>query len=79
MKFRRKFRRHLPVTADYFFRTVSSNVYAGRNPLPAEDLAEALLWVATRPSYVNIDDLIIKPVDQADMRKFFRRKSEKTR
>ena len=52
----------------------AKNVYAGMNPLTAEDVAETLVWVATRPPHVNIDDLIIKPVDQADMHKIFRRK-----
>ena len=53
----------------------AKNVYAGMNPLTAADIAETLVWVASRPPHVNIDDLIIKPVDQADMHKIFRRKS----
>ena len=53
----------------------AKNVYAGMNPLTAADIAETLVWVAGRPPHVNIDDLIIKPVDQADMHKIFRRKS----
>ena len=44
----------------------------------AADIAEILLWVATRPPHVNIDEMLIKPVDQADIGKVFRRmKNEK--
>jgi NADP-dependent 3-hydroxy acid dehydrogenase YdfG len=52
----------------------AKKVYEGANPLTAQDIAETLVWVATRPPHVNIDDLIIKPVDQAAMGKVFRRK-----
>ena len=41
-------------------------VYAGVDaPLLAEDVADAVAWVATRPSHVNIDELVIKPRAQA--------------
>ncbi|MGA2245781.1 MAG: SDR family NAD(P)-dependent oxidoreductase [Verrucomicrobiota bacterium] len=48
-------------------------VYAGMNPLVAADIAEILVWIATRPPHVNIDELLVKPVDQADAGKIFRR------
>jgi len=48
-------------------------VYEGVNPLVAEDIAETLVWVASRPAHVNIDELIIKPVDQAAVHKVHRR------
>ena len=47
--------------------------YEGTNPLKAEDIAEILVWVASRPAHVNIDEMLIKPVDQAAMHKVFRR------
>ena len=47
--------------------------YEGTNPLVAEDVAEILLWVASRPAHVNIDELLVKPVDQAAMHKIHRR------
>jgi NADP-dependent 3-hydroxy acid dehydrogenase YdfG len=53
------------------------SVYAGMNPLTAEDIAEVLVWVAGRPPHVNIDELIVKPVDQASIRKIFRRTESK--
>lgn len=51
----------------------AAKVYEGMIPLTAEDVAEAILWVANRPPHVNIDELIIKPTDQAAMHKIHRR------
>lgn len=48
-------------------------VYAGVEALGAEDVAEAIVWVASRPSHVCIDELIIKPTDQAAVHKVRRR------
>jgi NADP-dependent 3-hydroxy acid dehydrogenase YdfG len=52
----------------------AKELYAGTNPLVAADIAEILVWVASRPAHVNIDELLVKPVDQADVGKVFRRK-----
>jgi 3-hydroxy acid dehydrogenase / malonic semialdehyde reductase len=52
----------------------AKKVYEGMKPLTAEDVAEILVWVASRPPHVNIDELIVKPVDQAAVGKVFRRK-----
>ncbi len=49
--------------------------YEGTHPIVAEDIAEILVWVASRPPHVNIDEMLIKPVDQAAMHKVFRRKA----
>lgn len=44
----------------------ANSVYEGvPGPLVAEDVAEAIAWVATRPAHVNIDRLEIKPRAQA--------------
>jgi NADP-dependent 3-hydroxy acid dehydrogenase YdfG len=40
-------------------------VYAGMTPLVAEDIAEVIGFVASRPSHVNIDQIVIRPRDQA--------------
>lgn len=48
--------------------------YEGTHPLVAEDIAEILVWVASRPAHVNIDQLLVRPVDQASIQKVFRRK-----
>jgi NADP-dependent 3-hydroxy acid dehydrogenase YdfG len=53
----------------------AEKVYEGMNPLTAEDIAEILVWVASRPPHVNIDELLVKPVDQAAMHKIYRRKA----
>jgi 3-hydroxy acid dehydrogenase/malonic semialdehyde reductase len=51
-----------------------NKLYEGTQPLVAEDIAEILLWVASRPPHVNIDEMLIKPTDQAAMHKVYRRK-----
>jgi 3-hydroxy acid dehydrogenase/malonic semialdehyde reductase len=43
----------------------ADKVYEGMTPLTAADIADTVLWVATRPPHVNIDEIIIKPTDQA--------------
>lgn len=48
-------------------------VYAGvAEPLLAEDVADAVSWVATRPQHVNVDLLIVKPIAQAAAHKVHR-------
>jgi len=46
-------------------RDRADNVYRNMTPLTASDIAETVVWVATRPAHVNIDEIIIKPTDQA--------------
>jgi NADP-dependent 3-hydroxy acid dehydrogenase YdfG len=40
-------------------------VYAGMTPLVAADIAEVIGFVASRPSHVNLDQIVIRPRDQA--------------
>jgi len=48
-------------------------IYAGvREPLVAEDVADAIVWVATRPHHVNVDLMVIKPLAQAAQHKVHR-------
>ena len=48
-------------------------VYAGvPGPLVADDIADAVAWVATRPPHVNIDRMVVRPVAQAANFKVFR-------
>jgi len=54
----------------------ATKVYEGFTPLYAEDIAEAILFVVTRPHHVNIDDLVIMPTAQARSRKIIRNKPE---
>jgi NADP-dependent 3-hydroxy acid dehydrogenase YdfG len=43
----------------------AKDVYRGITPLTAEDIAEVVAFVATRPSHVDIDTVVIRPRDQA--------------
>jgi NADP-dependent 3-hydroxy acid dehydrogenase YdfG len=40
-------------------------VYRGMTPLTAEDVADCVVWAATRPSHVNVDEIVVRPRDQA--------------
>lgn len=44
----------------------AKSVYAGLQPLTAEDIAETAWWVANRPAHVNINDIVIMPTAQAN-------------
>jgi len=48
-------------------------VYQGMEPLTAEDVADAILWVATRPPHVNIAEVVITPTAQGSLTKVHRR------
>ena len=43
----------------------AAKVYEGVTPLIADDIADCIAWVATRPSHVDIDQLVVRPRDQA--------------
>jgi NADP-dependent 3-hydroxy acid dehydrogenase YdfG len=43
----------------------ADRVYAGMTPLSAEDVAECIRWALAQPSHVNIDEIIVRPRDQA--------------
>jgi NADP-dependent 3-hydroxy acid dehydrogenase YdfG len=51
----------------------ADNVYKGLTPLYAEDVAETILFIITRPAHVNIDDILIMATDQASARDFHRK------
>lgn len=46
-------------------QAASDRVYAGANPMTAEDIAEQLFWIATLPPHLNINRLEIMPVTQS--------------
>ena len=51
-------------------------IYAGvREPLVADDIADCVAWVATRPQHVNVDRLVVRPIAQAAQHKVAREKS----
>jgi NADP-dependent 3-hydroxy acid dehydrogenase YdfG len=43
----------------------AKNVYKGFDPLTAADIADAILYVVTRPKHVCIDEMLIMPTAQA--------------
>ncbi len=43
----------------------AARVYAGMTPLTAEDVAECVRWAVSLPSHVNVDEIVVKPRDQA--------------
>jgi len=46
----------------------AEQVYNGFEPLRAEDIADSLLFIATRPEHVSINDILIMPSAQASAR-----------
>ena len=50
----------------------ADKVYEGFSPLLAEDIAETILFILTRPKHVNIDDVLIMPTAQAFTRDYYR-------
>ncbi|QNG19844.1 SDR family oxidoreductase [Rhodococcus triatomae] len=50
----------------------ADKVYEGIDPLVADDIAEIIGFVASRPPHVNLDQIIVKPRDQADPGRFHR-------
>jgi NADP-dependent 3-hydroxy acid dehydrogenase YdfG len=53
----------------------AAKVYQGLTPLQAEDVADAILWAVTRPAHVNIAQVLLTSVDQANSLLFNRRTS----
>jgi NADP-dependent 3-hydroxy acid dehydrogenase YdfG len=51
----------------------AKNVYNGFEPLSAEDIAETIYFVATRPAHVTINDLTIMPTAQASSTVFHKK------
>jgi NADP-dependent 3-hydroxy acid dehydrogenase YdfG len=43
----------------------AAKVYEGMRPLSAEDVAECIRWALAQPSHVNVDEIVVRPRDQA--------------
>ncbi len=43
----------------------AARVYAGMTPLGAADVAECIRWAVAQPSHVNVDEIVVRPRDQA--------------
>lgn len=50
----------------------AKQVYEGWQPLSAQDVADAILWAATRPAHVNISEVVLTPTAQASLTKVHR-------
>lgn len=47
-------------------------VYRGMTPLSADDVADVITFAVTRPSHVNLDQIVLKPRDQASATRAYR-------
>jgi len=50
----------------------AKSVYAGLQPLTGEDIAEEIVWAASRPPHINIAETLIFPVNQASATVMYR-------
>jgi NADP-dependent 3-hydroxy acid dehydrogenase YdfG len=51
----------------------AAKVYSGMEPLRAEDVAESIRWAVAQPAHVNVDEIVIRPRDQATATEVHRR------
>lgn len=52
----------------------ANRVYEGMQPLRAEDVAECIRWAISQPPHVNVDEIVIRPRDQATATEVHRRR-----
>jgi len=50
----------------------AAKVYENITPLQPEDVADAIVWAATRPAHVNIHHILLTSIDQANSTVFNR-------
>src|SRR3954468_8784122 len=50
--------------ADHVREEVRANLSAGEDPLQAEDIADAILYIVTRPRRVGVNEILIRPTEQ---------------
>lgn len=53
----------------------ADEVYRGITPLTADDVADVIAFAATRPSHVNLDQIVLKPRAQATPMRAYREPS----
>ena len=53
----------------------AAKVYQGLTPLTPADVADAIVWAATRPAHVNIARVVMTTIDQANSLLFNRKQS----
>jgi NADP-dependent 3-hydroxy acid dehydrogenase YdfG len=52
----------------------AARVYEGMTPLRAADVAECIRWALAQPPHVNIDEIVVRPRDQASATEVHRRR-----
>jgi NADP-dependent 3-hydroxy acid dehydrogenase YdfG len=50
----------------------AAKIYENITPLQPEDVADAILWAASRPAHVNIHTVVMTTIDQANSYVFHR-------
>jgi 3-hydroxy acid dehydrogenase/malonic semialdehyde reductase len=50
----------------------AAKVYQNITPLQPEDIADAIVWAASRPAHVNIHNILMTTIDQGDATTFYR-------
>jgi hypothetical protein len=50
----------------------AAKVYEKITPLEPEDIADAIVWAATRPAHVNVHSIVLTTIDQANSTVFHR-------
>lgn len=50
----------------------ADGVYKGVEPLRGEDIADTIVWAASQPPHINIDEIVITPTQQANAYYTFR-------
>ena len=51
----------------------AKSVYQGMTPLSAEDVARCVVFATTQPPHVSVDEIVVRPLDQADSTTIHRR------
>jgi 3-hydroxy acid dehydrogenase/malonic semialdehyde reductase len=51
----------------------AAKVYQNITPLQAEDVADTIVWAASRPAHVNIHEILLTSIDQGNSLTFNRR------
>jgi NADP-dependent 3-hydroxy acid dehydrogenase YdfG len=52
----------------------AARVYEGMTPLRAEDVAECIRWAVAQPARVNVDEIVVRPRDQASANEVHRQR-----
>lgn len=51
----------------------AAKVYEGMEPLRGTDVAECIRWAVELPAHVNVDEIVVRPSDQATATEVHRR------